>query len=152
MFAVAESVKYIFRSDHIYSKILNWKENSNSFIFENCISLTFGFHDEDLCIPQFSMTTNLTLRQNLYSPNNCYFVMIGGKYINKIGDVMEKVNSVTNNFGGKRPLAVFLLSDNYNEDIIIDYGLSVDYVNYLDYGFERFKATPVMVKYLEYQN
>ena len=78
--------------------------------------------------------------------------MIGGKYINKIGDVMEKVNSVTNNFGGKRPLAVFLLSDNYNEDIIIDYGLSVDYVNYLDYGFERFKATPVMVKYLEYQN
>ena len=78
--------------------------------------------------------------------------MIGGKYINKIGDVMEKVNSVTNNFGGKRPLAVFLLSDNYNEDIIIDYGLSVDYVNYLDYGLERLKATPVMVKYLEYQN
>ena len=78
--------------------------------------------------------------------------MVGGKYINKIGDVMEKVNSFKNDFGGRRPLAVFLLSDNFNEDIIIDYGLSVDYVNYLDYGFERFKATPVMVKYLEYQN
>ena len=62
--------------------------------------------------------------------------MIGGKYLNKIGDVMEKVNSVTNDVGGTRPLAVFLISNDNKKELIID----------IKYGFERYKSTPPMVK------
>ena len=52
-----------------------------------------------------------------------------------IGNVMEKVNSVTNDIGGTRPMAVFLMT-NYKENVDID----------VDYGFERYKSNPVMVK------
>ena len=63
-------------------------------------------------------------------------MIIGGKYVDIIGDVMKQVNSLTNGFGGKKPLAVFLISNNYKEVVKID----------VDYGFDRFKANPVMVK------
>ena len=56
--------------------------------------------------------------------------------MNRVGDVMEKVNSVTYELGGIQPQAVFLISNRYNEDVIID----------VDYGFERYKSTPLMVK------
>ena len=54
-----------------------------------------------------------------------------------LGKVMVKVNSVTNDVGRSRPLAVFLINDKkYKESIDID----------VDYGFDRYKSTPVMVK------
>ena len=43
-------------------------------------------------------------------PHSCYFVLVGGKYLNRIGDVMEKVNSVVNDIG-VRPEALFLISN-----------------------------------------
>ena len=73
------------------------------------------------------------------SPISCFFVIVGGKYLSKVGDVMEKVDSVRDDLGGTRPLALFLNSNNYLEDIIID----------VENGFERYKSTPVMVKYFE---
>ena len=48
---------------------------------------------------------------------------------------MEKVNTVTNDIGGIRPKAVFLMTnDKENVDIDVDYDLN------------RYKSTPVMVK------
>ena len=54
-----------------------------------------------------------------------------------LGDLMEKVNSVTNDVGGIRPMAVFLMSNNnYKDNVNIN----------VDFGFDRYKSTPVMVK------
>ena len=78
------------------------------------------------------------MKLNFDSPISCLIVIIGGKYLNRVGDVMEKVNSVTKDVGGVRPLAVFLFSNTLNEDVIID----------VNYGFERYKHSPVMVKNL----
>ena len=74
-------------------------------------------------------------RINFDSPSGCFFVIIGGKYLDRISDVMKKVSTVTNDIGGTRPMAVFLMT-NYKENVDID----------VDYGFERYKSTPVMVK------
>ena len=73
-------------------------------------------------------------KMKLNFPNKCFILNVGGKYLNMIGDVMAKVNSVTNYFGG-RPLAVFFISHNYNEHISID----------IDYDIDRYKSLPVMV-------
>ena len=75
------------------------------------------------------------MKLNYDSPSSCFFVIVGGKYLSKLGEVMEKVDFVRDDLGGIRPLAVFLNSNNYKDDIIID----------LDNGFERYKSTPVMV-------
>ena len=137
--------------------ILDWKVTQYKLQFDGCFSLNFGYHDHNLIIPQFAMTPESDIELNFDSPIGCLFVMIGGKYLNRIGDVMEKVNSVTNGYyynvtftsgeeewlystrggmGGIRPLAVFLISDNYKENVFID----------INYGFERYKHSPVMVK------
>ena len=78
------------------------------------------------------MTPESKIKLNF--PNKCFIVIVGGKYLNMIGEVMAKVNSVTNYFGG-RPLAFFLISHNYNMNISID----------VDYDLDRYKSLPVMV-------
>ena len=115
--------------------ILNWKVNPNNFQFDGCISLNFGYHENSLSIPQLAMTSESNIKLNFDSPIGCLIVMIGGKYLNRVGDVMEKVNSVSNDIGGIRPFAVFLNSDN-KENVLID----------VNYGYERYKYFPVMVK------
>ena len=54
-----------------------------------------------------------------------------------MSDVMEKVNSVTNDVGGVRPLAVFLFNDKFKENFDID----------IKDSLERSQSTPVMVWY-----
>ena len=49
---------------------------------------------------------------------------------------MEKVNNITTGIGGTRPLAVFIISTTNEDNIDID----------IDYSFDRYKSTPVMVK------
>ena len=106
--------------------------------FNGCFSLNFGYQETNLYIPQLAMTPDSDINLNFDSPMamGCLIVMIGGKYLNRVGDVMEKVNDVTNAVGVK-PLAVFLISNRYNEAVFID----------VDYGFDRYKHSPVMVKW-----
>ena len=77
------------------------------------------YHDINLSFSHFAMTPESKLRLNFDSPIGCIIVIIGGKYLNRIGNIMEKVNSVTNNIGGRRLLAVFLMSTNYKENMTI---------------------------------
>ena len=116
--------------------ILNWKVNPNNFQLDGCISLNFDYHENSLSVPQLAMTSEPNIKLNYDSPIGCFIVMIGGKYLDRIGNVMEKVNSVTNDLGGRKPLAVFLIGKNYKENMRID----------VDYSFDRFESTPVMVK------
>ena len=115
---------------------LDWKMSPNSLQFDQCFSLNFDYHNINLSIPQLAMTPESKMKLNYDSPIGCLIVMIGGKYLNRVGDVMEKVNSVTNDVGGVRPLAVFLIKNNFNENVLID----------VNYGYERYKYFPVMVK------
>jgi len=105
------------------------------FEFDKCFCVSFSASYIS-SIPQISMNpddSNTSLNFNV--PSSCFFVIIGGKYLNMIGKVMEKVNSVSNDIGGTRPMAVFLMSNN-KENVDID----------MDYSFDRYKSTPVMVK------
>ena len=90
----------------------------------------------ELSIPQMQFISKSKMKLRFDSPISCFFVIVGGKYLSKIVDVMKKVDSVRNDLGGIRTLAVFLNSNNYQENINID----------VDNGFERYKSTPVMVK------
>ena len=105
------------------------------FQFHQCFSINFGYQDDQISIPQISMTPDSNTNSNFESPSSCNFVIIGCKYLNKIGKVMEKVNSVTNDVGGIRPIAVFLMTRT-KKNVNID----------VDYDVTRYKVTPVMVK------
>ena len=113
---------------------LRWKKSLDYFQYDHCFFLNFGYYDSELSIPRITMTPESNTKLIFDSPSPCFFVIIGGKYLDKIGDVMEKVNSVTSDVGGTRPLTVFLIS-NDKKKLIIN----------LKYGFERYKSTPPMV-------
>ena len=125
-----------YRCNNIYGKLLDWKVSPNTVQFDTCLSFNFGYHDINLSIPQLAMTPDSKMQLNFDSPIGCLIVIIGGKYLKRVGDVMEKVNAITNDVGGVRPLAVFLIKDNLKENVNID----------VRYGFERNKHSPVMVK------
>ena len=84
------------------------------------------------------MTPETKMKLKFDSPIGCLVVIIGGKYLNKVGDVMEKVNYITKDVGGIRPLAVFLMNSNINDNVYID----------VRYGSERYKHSPAMVNNL----
>ena len=106
------------------------------FQFDYCLSLNFDYFDINLSIPQIATTPNSELKLTFDFPSSCFFVIVGGKYLNKIGSVLKKVDSITNDIGGTRPLAVFIISNTNKDDIDID----------IDYSFDRIRSTPVMVK------
>ena len=114
---------------------MEWKIHHSYFQFELCLSLNFDYFDTELSIPQIATTPEDKLKLTLDFPKSCFFVIVGGKYLNKIGSVMEKVDNVTNEIGGKRPLAVFIISNTNKDNIDID----------IDYSFDRIRSTPVMV-------
>ena len=121
----------IFRSDNFYEMFLKWK-NYGNMDFKYCFSLNFDYYDNQLYIQQISMNLDSTM-ENISS--RCFMVFVGGKYLDKIGDVMEKVNNVTNDVGFEnRPQAVFVIDDRKNIHV--------------DHGLNRLKSTSVMVKYL----
>ena len=85
-----------------------------SFQFDQCISLNFGYHDDQLSIPQLSMTPDYNRKLDFDSPSICIFVVIGGKYLNMIGKVMDSI-------GITKTIAVFLMSkNNYQDNVVID--------------------------------
>ena len=112
--------------------------NTSFFKFENCLSLNFDYFDINLSIPQIAATDGSELKLT-FEHNRCFFVIVGGKYLNKIGSVMEKVDSILNDIGGAKAMAVFITSNSDRDDIDID----------IDYSFDRVRSTPVMVKLLK---
>ena len=104
--------------------------------FENCISLNFDYFDINLSIPQIATTPESELKLTFDVPSSCFFVIVGGKYLTKIGSVMEKVDNITNDIGGTRPTAVFIISNTNKDNIVID----------INHSFDRYKSSPVMVK------
>ena len=125
----------IFRPGNFYEKFLEWKIKHSFFQFELCLSLNFDYYDTKLSIPQIATTPEDELKLTFDFPRSCFFVIVGGKYLNKIGSVMEKVNNITTDIGGTRPLAVFIISNTNKDNIDID----------INHGFDRYKSTPVMV-------
>ena len=108
----------------------------NFFQFENCICLNFDYIDVNLSNQQIATTPESELKLTFDFPSSCFFVIVGGKYLNKIGSVMEKVDSITNDIGGARAMAIFIISNNDKDNIVID----------INHSFDRYKSTPVMVK------
>ena len=106
------------------------------FQFDYCLSLSFDYFDVNLSIPEIATTPETELKLTFDFPSSCFFVIVGGKFLNKIGSVMEKVDSITNDIGGTRPIAVFIVSNTNKDNIVID----------INHSFDRYKSTPVMVK------
>ena len=90
----------------------------------SCLSLNFGIYNKELEMQQISLTpeSNISLNFNSDSMNtaiSCFIVLLGGKYLNNIKDVMTKVDSIKQDVG-IRPQAIFIQSNNYSKNLDIE--------------------------------
>ena len=107
-----------------YDSKLGLEIDQSAMEKQSCFSLNFDIFIQELKIPQISLTSesNIKLNFNLENMNtaiSCYIVLIGGKYLNNIQDVMTKVDSIKHD-NGIRPQAIFIQSNNYSENLDID--------------------------------
>ena len=62
----------------------------------NCYSISFGWPQE-LSVPQLVVEDKIlnaeVLRQS--APSNCFMVFIGGKYVDRLEDIFQKVKSAS---------------------------------------------------------
>ena len=66
---------------------------------QNCAAINFGW-PEELTIPSISLSLGLTdhneievIRSSI--PSNCLIVMIGGRYLSRVNDIVRKVETVS---------------------------------------------------------
>ena len=65
----------------------------------NCYSISFGWPQE-LSVPQLRVNLDNDKKLNAAmmrqsAPANCFMVFIGGKYVNRLDDIFQKVESVS---------------------------------------------------------
>ena len=92
------------------ANFLKWQSQHGYSNVDKCLLLNFGstHQYEDLPIPMVSLNLAHDIPQLhiTASTNNCLLVLIGGKYVDNIDEVMQKVKSVSSKIG-ILPQAIF---------------------------------------------
>ena len=88
---------------------------------QNCFAVNMGFNGE---IPFPTLTLTVDAQENLEKYGidrfyKCFYVFVGGKYVDDMENVVEIVEGVTGKFHGIRPKALFIMgkygTDRINE-------------------------------------
>ena len=107
------------RSDFMHN-ILTWMNGKDDFHDQRCFVLNFGFKKPlDLPEIKFSPDPNFHLNvgtDGLNSPSKCSIVVIGGKYLERVDEVMRMVDKITEDIVWM-PSAVFLMAEKPGQDI-----------------------------------
>merc|ERR1711994_1040117 len=88
---------------------------------QGCFILNFGYNKPST-FPEIHLSPDLDAfhlnvgTQGLNSPNKCSIVVIGGKYLEQVDEVMRMVDKITENIAWM-PSAVFLMAEKPGQDI-----------------------------------
>ena len=83
--AYTDTVGWLSVATNTMTHRLRTSMDGPSFQFDQCLSLNFDYNDDQLRVPQVSMTPDSNTKLNFDSPSGCIFVIIGGKYLRMIG-------------------------------------------------------------------
>ena len=86
------------RSDFMHN-ILTWMNGKDDFHDQRCFVLNFGFK-KPLDLPEIKLSPDPNFNLNvgtdgLNSPSKCSIVVIGGKYLEQVDEVMRMVDKIT---------------------------------------------------------
>ena len=78
---------------------------------QNCFAANFGYNGE---IPFPTVSIGVETKQSLENYDfesycKCFYVFVGGKYVQDMKKVMEAVDEVTKTYHGVKPIAMFLI-------------------------------------------
>ena len=100
---------------------MKWISGVDIFRDQRCFILSFGFK-KPLTFPEIKLTLDYSkLHLNvgsfgMNSPSKCSIVVIGGKYLEQVNEVMRMVDKITEDIAWM-PYAVFLMAEKPGQDI-----------------------------------
>ena len=88
-----------------------WHTGTDYVNSQNCFGVNLGYHGE-IPIPSFSL--QIDIRPNLTpyeleKTHKCYFVFVGGKYVDDMKTIVDIVEDISEQFHGIKPIAMFVL-------------------------------------------
>ena len=101
--------------------ILKWMEGSNPLKDQRCFILSFGYM-KPFPFPDVKLSSDFEFPKNIGTfhvqafPNKCSIVVIGGKYLRQVDEVMRTVDKITKDRLWM-PYAVFLMTEKPGQDI-----------------------------------
>ena len=79
-------------------KFLIWETKIPSISIDRCISVSFGFPNDPIGFFTVDLTLDVDVefwnREILGNTDDCFIVFVGGNYIDKLDQVIEKVGSI----------------------------------------------------------
>ena len=95
-------------------KFLIWETKILSISAERCFCVSFGFrNDLGFFMVDFTLDVDVEswIKETIGSTNDCFLVFVGGNYIDKLDQVVEKVESIGKKLQSKAK-AIFINSLN----------------------------------------
>ena len=81
---------------------------------QNCFAVNFGYNGE---IPLPTISFSKRFSQKFENSYKCFFVFVGGKYIEKMITVVDTVGDISHQFHGIKPIAIFVKGPLRNQEI-----------------------------------
>ena len=96
-----------------------WRKG-NSFHLEDCLFFNFGY-DRELPYAKIDLSSqqhmNISIKTNgMESPSGCNVVLIAGKYVQHVDQVMKRMDDIAEQTQFV-PLAAFIFDENANIDV-----------------------------------
>ena len=103
--------------------ILRWQRRYDVLSHDRCLIMKFG-HLQPFTHPSLQLTLEPGYQLNVgtlgsYSPSKCSIVVIGGKYLEQVDEVMRMVDKITEDLDWM-PYAVFLMAEKPGQAIKIN--------------------------------
>ena len=100
--------------------IMKWQQGPDVLLHQKCFILNFG-HKQSLPYPQIKLSLESQLHLNvgtfgMNSPSKCFSVVIGGKNLELVDEVMMMVDKITEDIA-MMPYAVFLMAEKLDQNI-----------------------------------
>ena len=106
-------LNYNITASKLYSMITKWQSGMDMIHSQNCFGLNFGYNGE-IPFPTIDLivSTNRDYAQyNFENHYKCFYVFVGGKYVDNMEIVMNLIKDVSNHMNGVRPIAMFLFTN-----------------------------------------
>ena len=109
-----DNLQYGYGFD-IYSSVTKWQTGVDMINNQNCLAINIGSNGE-IPLPTISLPIDIRQQLDQYEfekSYNCFFVFVGGKYVEEMKIVVDVVEDISEQFHGIKPLAVFVMGQ-YN--------------------------------------
>ena len=103
-----------------YGYLTKWQSGDNMITHQNCFAVNFGYNGE-IPFPTISIPINaqkqLDQFLNFEKDYKCYYIFVGGNYVQDMKTVVNEVEGIIAQFHGNMPKTIFFIGKYNTQEI-----------------------------------